>query len=70
MANLDAALQKALPLSDRLALQLRVEAFNLFNHAQFFGPATVNGNITSPGFGQIIAANPPRVVQIALKVEF
>jgi hypothetical protein len=44
------------------SLQIRLEAFNAFNHAQFFGPAAVNGNISSPAFGHIVSAAPPRIV--------
>jgi hypothetical protein len=70
MANLDAALLKQLQLKDTVALHMRFEAFNVLNHAQFFGAAAVNGNITSPGFGQIIAANSPRVIQVAVRLVF
>ena len=47
-----------------------MEAFNVFNHAQFFGAAAVNGNISSAGFGQIVNAAPPRQVQMAVKFQF
>jgi hypothetical protein len=47
-----------------------MEAFNAFNHAQFFGPSAVDGNISSPTFGQIVNAAPPRLMQIALKLFF
>ena len=42
--------------------QLRVEAFNAPNHAQFYGAAAVNGNISSSMFGQIISADALRLV--------
>ena len=70
MVNFDMALKKNLPLMESHSLELRFEAFNLLNHAQFFGAAAVNGNITSPNFGQVIAANPARVIQIAAKYSF
>ncbi len=70
MANFDAALVKKVPLSERRAIDLRFEAFNVFNHAQFFGAAAVNGNISSPGFGQVVNAAAPRVVQVAAKFSF
>jgi hypothetical protein len=47
-----------------------MEAFNALNHAQFFGAAAVNGNISSAGFGQVVNAMPPREVQLALKYSF
>ena len=71
--NFDISLQKELVLSKEKTLQFRIEAFNVFNHAQFFGAAAVNGNISSTGtagFGQIINAMPPRQVQLAAKFTF
>lgn len=70
MENFDMALQKDLPLGESRALQFRLEGFNVFNHAQFFGAAAVNGNISSTGFGQIVNAQPPRQVQLAVKFAF
>jgi hypothetical protein len=40
-------------------LQLRIEAFYAFNHANFFGPAAVNGDIDSSLFGQVVRAAGP-----------
>ena len=70
MENFDMALQKDLPLGNERSLQFRLEGFNVFNHAQFFGAAAVNGNISSTGFGQIVNAQPPRQVQLAVKFAF
>lgn len=41
--NTDLSLQKTFALSERLSLQLRLDAFNAFNHPQFTG---INSNIT------------------------
>jgi hypothetical protein len=49
---------------------LRLETFNTFNHAQFFGPASVNGEITSASFGQVVNADAPRLVQLGAKLAF
>jgi hypothetical protein len=68
--NTDLAVLRNFQISESRALQLRVEAFNVFNHPQFFGPAAVNGNISSPLFGQVVNAAPPRLMQIALKFTF
>jgi hypothetical protein len=68
--NYDMALQKNLPLTESKALEFRVEAFNIFNHAQFYGPASVDGNINSSSFGQVISAASPRLLQAALKFHF
>ena len=64
------ALQKNLALTESKHMEFRLEAFNVFNHAQFYGPAAVNGNITSANFGQIVSAAPPRQVQVAAKFIF
>jgi carboxypeptidase family protein len=68
--NTDLALLKSVALSESKALQLRLEAFNVFNHTQFFGPQTVNGDISSPLFGQVVKAAPPRLMQLAVKFTF
>jgi len=68
--NLDLALLKDIHLSPTRILQFRLEAFNALNHSQFYGAGAVDGNITSPTFGQIIAAAPPRQVQLAAKYIF
>lgn len=68
--NYDMALLKNLRLTESKSLQFRVEAFNVFNHAQFFGPQAVDGNIASSTFSQVINANPPRLVQFGAKFFF
>jgi hypothetical protein len=70
MENLDATLSRTLLVEGTRALELRVEAFNLFNHAQFFGAASVEGNISSGNFGQAVSAMPPRLMQLALRYRF
>jgi hypothetical protein len=68
--NYDLALLKALPLSESTDLQFRLEGFNVFNHAQFYGPSSVNGNINSSSFGQVVSAAAPRLMQVAVKLIF
>jgi len=70
MLNFDVALQKNLRLTESKALQFRLESFNTFNHAQFFGAASVDGNISDTTFGRIIGSMPPRLVQLAAKFTF
>ncbi len=43
--NFDLTLQKNVRLVESKSLQFRVEAFNAFNHAQFYGPASVDGQV-------------------------
>jgi hypothetical protein len=68
--NFDMTLAKNLPLADARSIVFRVEAFNAFNHAQFYGPASVDGQIEDPNFGQIVSAAAPRLVQLAAKFTF
>jgi hypothetical protein len=70
MDNFDLALLKNLRLTESKSLQLRVEGFNVFNHAQFFGPQSVDGNISSTTFGQVISADAPRLLQLGAKFLF
>ncbi|WP_420237717.1 carboxypeptidase regulatory-like domain-containing protein [Telmatobacter bradus] len=71
MANYDMNLQKTVSVSHSLGLMIRLEAFNVFNHAQFFGPQSVNGDVTSTAdFGQIVSAASPRLMQLATKIIF
>ena len=64
------ALLKNLKLTESKSLQLRLEAFNVFNHAQFFGAGAVDGNIDSSTFGQVLSAGPPRLLQVGAKFSF
>ena len=66
----DLALTKSTHLHDTAAIEIRAEAFNLFNHGQFFGPAAVNGNISAANFGQIQSALPPRRMQVVVRLSF
>lgn len=68
--NYDLSLQNNFKFTESKSLQLRLEAFNTFNHAQFYGPSSVDGNISSPIFGQVVSAAPPRLIQIAAKMFF
>jgi len=52
-------------------LQFRAEAFNVFNHTQFFGPEAVNGDVDNqPLFGKVVNTADPRLIQLALKYTF
>jgi hypothetical protein len=64
------ALLKNVRLTELKSLQFRVEAFNVFNHAQFFGPQAVDGNIASSTFGDVVSAAPPRLLQLGAKFFF
>ena len=68
--NYDASLAKVLPVTETKSIEARIEAFNMFNHAQFNGPSAVDGDIGSSTFGRVIGAAAPRLLQAALKLNF
>jgi hypothetical protein len=70
MDNYDMALAKSVPLTESKSLQFRFEAFNVFNHSQFFGPQSVDGNIGSSTFGRVVSADSARLVQLGAKFIF
>jgi hypothetical protein len=65
--NYDMAVAKKLPLRIEVVPAFRVEAFNVFNHTQFNGPGSVDGDIGSSTFGSAISAAAPRILQGAAK---
>ena len=65
--NVNLAILKYVALGKDLRLQLRAEAFNLFNHANFDLPDAFFG---SPTFGRILSAQSPRRVQFGVKAIF
>jgi hypothetical protein len=66
--NADIALAKTTPLfTEKAKLELRLEAFNVFNHAQFLNPST---NFSSLKFGEITTTYDPRIIQIAGRITF
>jgi Carboxypeptidase regulatory-like domain len=66
--NFDAALWRTFRITENTKMDLRVEAFNVLNHTRFNNPGTSlsNGNT----LGQITSALDPRIMQLALKVNF
>jgi len=46
-------------------LQVRLEFFNAFNHAQFNNP---NGSFTNSNFGYVTSARSPRIGQVSAKI--
>ena len=66
--NVDMAVERTFPLSERNKLVFRTEFFNLTNTANFNNP---NNNIATGAFGLITStSNNPRLVQFALKYQF
>ena len=70
MDDYDMALLKNVRLTESKSLQFRLEGFNVFTHAQFFGPQSDDGNIDSSTFAQVMSATAPRLVQLGAKFFF
>ncbi len=68
--NFDMQISKTVRLTESKSFDIRVEAFNVFNHAQFYGPASVDGEVNDSNFGQVVSAAAPRLVQLAAKFHF
>jgi hypothetical protein len=68
--NFDLTLTKVLRVTESKSFEFRIEAFNVFNHAQFYGPASVDGEVNDPHFGQVVSAAAPRLVQLGAKFAF
>jgi hypothetical protein len=61
------SLQRDFNFTDNARLQIRAEAFNVFNRANFQVPGTVLG---ASSFGVITSAEDPRQVQFAARIYF
>jgi hypothetical protein len=63
-------ISKTLYKREARAMNIRVEAFNLLNHAQFYGPTAVDGEINDPNFGRYRERRPAPPVEVAMKYNF
>jgi hypothetical protein len=75
MNNTDLALFKNINMSGHLTTQLRIEAYNVFNHTQFLNVNTSpqwdqSGAQVNPSFGKVTSTRDPRIVQLAVRVVF
>ena len=69
-ANVDLALARDVPLGLRRmdsSVNLRIEAYNVFNHPLFADP---DSELTSATFGQILSTGNARIVQLAARIHF
>jgi hypothetical protein len=62
--RVDFTLAKNFRFTEDMRLQLRAEAFNIFNWTNFRGIST---NVTAANFGQVISVRDPRTMQFAAK---
>jgi len=65
--NVNLGLLKNITLTGETKLQLRAEAFNLFNHANYHLP---DAYVMSPTFGRVTSADSPRRCQFGVKILF
>ena len=76
--DVDSAISRIFKATERVNVDLRVEAFNVTNHPNFGGPTPSTGvslgpnvsNPTSSSFGRITTAGDQRIFQGAFKVIF
>jgi hypothetical protein len=66
--NVDTAIIKRVRFKERLGVELRLEAFNVFNHTNFSVPNTLDINATD--FGKINSTFDNRIIQLAWKFTF
>jgi hypothetical protein len=65
--SLNASVYKTFPIHDRLALQVRAEAFNALNHPNF---RNVDTGLGDGSYGQVNSAGDPRIMEFAMKLNF
>ena len=65
--NVDIGLSKNIRFTESIRLQLRGEAFNVFNRANFF---VGDFNVSSTSFGRITANYAPRIIQFGARFDF
>ena len=69
--NIDIAVQRIFPIKERYDIQVRAEAFNVANKANFMNPlGQGTGEYGASLFGRITAANDPRQMQFSGKFIF
>lgn len=79
--QVDLAIQKDIPIQNRLHAQFRVDAFNLFNHPNFgyidpylidrqFGQVTKMLNASQSAISPVYQEGGPRTLQFSLKFQF
>lgn len=71
IANYDLAVFKRTAITERSNLEFRVESFNLFNRVRFGPPNTAFTTAAGSTFGLVTTqVNQPRLIQVALRLQF
>jgi hypothetical protein len=65
--NVDMAVSRNIPVGNAKRVEVRLEAFNVFNRVQPGNPNVTFGNAN---FGRITTTDPPRIMQFAAKYTF
>jgi hypothetical protein len=68
--NFDLSLSKAFRIRERMALQVRADAFDAFNTPHFSNPGTTCCTAQSSAFGVITATSAPRQLQLGVHLAF
>ncbi|PYT27930.1 MAG: hypothetical protein DMG57_16600 [Acidobacteria bacterium] len=64
VVNTDFGMAKRIAITESMAIEVRAEFFNIFNHTQFGNPS---GNVSSSRFGLVGSAASPRIGQVSAK---
>jgi len=65
--DIDLSLHKDFQIAERFRLQFRTDLINAFNHVQLNAPYPWD---LGPSLGQVTSAQPPRNIQLALKLYY
>jgi hypothetical protein len=70
--NFDMSLTKRIPVTQDWTLELIMEAFNTFNHANLNNPDNLIGSKENPNLnaGKIVGSTGGRVIQLGLRFSF
>ncbi|HXD30681.1 MAG TPA: carboxypeptidase regulatory-like domain-containing protein [Pyrinomonadaceae bacterium] len=68
--RVDFTLSKKIRFTESVSVQLRAEAFNVFNHTNFRGLSTSRAITNESLFGSVVSFRDPRIMQFGIKLYF
>lgn len=68
--DIDLGIQRTFPLTERVNMPIRFEAFNVANKPNFYNPRGAGQQAGTSSFGSISQANDPREMQLSVKLVF